>query len=130
MQFMLAMQTETSNLAEQQKETIKKLQSECDSLQSSNDSLKVQLSESKLRETELASQISWEKLQHDNLVDSLRRQLEEKDAKLVKLKKDLNTNVRLYTGTVQCTLLYTIDSNDIIERSGKDPGPREADLPG
>ena len=130
MQFTLAMQTETSNLAEQQKETIKKLQSECDSLQSSNDSLKVQLSESKLRETELASQISWEKLQHDNLVDSLRRQLEERDAKLVKLKKDLNTNVGLHTGTVHCTLLYNIDSNDIIERSGKDPGPREADLPG
>ena len=93
MQFLLAMQTETSNLAEQQKETIRRLESDCDSLQSSNDSLKVQLSESKLKETELASQISWEKLQHDNLVDSLMRQLEEKDAKLVKLKKDLNTNV-------------------------------------
>ena len=130
MQFLLAMQTETNNLAEQQKETIKRLQSDCDSLQSSNNALEAQLAESKLKETELESQISWEKLQHDNLVDSLRRQLEEKDAKLVKLKKDLNTNVRLYTGTVQCTLLYTIDSNNIIERSGKNPGPREADLPG
>ena len=93
MQFLLAMQTETNNLAEQQKETIKRLQSDCDSLQTSNNSLEAQLAESKLKETELESQISWEKLQHDNLVDSLRRQLEEKDAKLVKLKADLNTNV-------------------------------------
>ena len=93
MQFMLAMQTETSNLAEQQKETIKRLQSDCDSLQSSNSLLEAQLAESKLKETELESQISWEKLQHDNLVESLRRQLEEKDAKLVKLKKDFTTNV-------------------------------------
>ena len=93
MQFLLAMQAESSNLAEQQKETIKRLQSDCDSLQSSNNSLEAQLAESKVKETELESQISWEKLQHDNLVDSLRRQLEEKDAKLVKLKKDFNTNV-------------------------------------
>ena len=87
------MQTETSNLAEQQKETIKRLQSECDSLQSSSNSLEAQLTESRLRETELESQISWEKLQHDNLVNSLRLQLEERDAKLVKLKKDFSTNV-------------------------------------
>ena len=93
MQFMLAMQTETSNLAEQQKETIKRLLSDRDSLQSSNSLLEAQLAETKLKETELESQISWEKLQHDNLVESLRRQLEEKDAKLVKLKKDFSTNV-------------------------------------
>ena len=93
MQFMLAMQTETSNLAEQQKETIQRLLSDRDSLQSSNSLLEVQLAETKLKETELESQISWEKLQHDNLVESLRRQLEEKDAKLVKLKKDFSTNV-------------------------------------
>ena len=103
MQFMLAMQTETSNLAEQQKETIRRLQSDCDSLQSSNSSLAAQLSQSRLKETELESQISWEKLQHSNLVDSLRRQLEEKDAKLVKLKKDLNTNV----GLLYC-ILYNV----------------------
>ena len=93
MQFMLAMQTETTNLAEQQKETIKRLLSDRDSLQSSNSLLEAQLAETKLKETELESQISWEKLQHDNLVESLRRQLEEKDAKLVKLKKDFTTNV-------------------------------------
>ena len=93
MQFMLAMQTETSNLAEQQKETIQRLLSDRDSLQSSNSLLEAQLAETKLKETELESQISWEKLQHDNLVESLRRQLEEKDAKLVKLKKDFSTNV-------------------------------------
>ena len=101
MQFLLAMQTESTNLAEEQKETIKRLQSDCDSLQSSNNSLQTQLAESKLKETELESQISWEKLQHDNLVDRLRRQLEERDDKLVKLKKDLNTNVG-------CHSLYTI----------------------
>ena len=106
MQFLLAMQTETSNLAEQQKETIKRLQSECDSLQSSNNSLEAQLTGSRLKENELESQISWEKLQHENLVESLRRQLEEKDAKLVKLKKDLNTNV---SRTVhRCTTLTLI----------------------
>ena len=93
MQFLLAMQTETSNLAEQQKETIRRLQSDCDRLQSSNNSLESQLSQSKVKETELESQISWEKLQHDNLVNSLRLQLEERDAKLVKLKKDFSTNV-------------------------------------
>ena len=104
MQFLLAMQTETSNLAEQQKETIKRLQSECDSLQSSNNSLEAQLTGSRLKENELESQISWEKLQHENLVESLRRQLEEKDAKLVKLKKDLNTNV---SRTVHCCTTLT-----------------------
>ena len=105
MQFMLAMQTETNNLAEQQKETIKRLQSKCDSLLSSNNSLEAQLTGSRLKENELESRISWEKLQHENLVESLRRQLEEKDAKLVKLKKDLNTNV---SSTAHCCTKLTL----------------------
>ena len=94
MQFLLAMQTEASNQADQHKLTIKTLQSECDSLLGSRDFLQSKLSESEQRESELESQLSWERLQHDNLVACLTRQLEEKDVKLVKLKADLETNVR------------------------------------
>ena len=86
MQFLMAMQADTSNLAEQQKDIIKRLQSDCDCLQS-------QLSQSEQRESEMASQLSWERVQHDNLVACLKRQLEEKDVLIVKLKKDQETNV-------------------------------------
>jgi len=85
MQFLMAMQADTSNLAEQQKDIIKRLQSDCDCLQS-------QLSQSEQRESEMASQLSWERVQHDNLVACLKRQLEEKDILIVKLKKDQETN--------------------------------------
>ena len=94
MQFLLAMQTEASHLADQQKHTIKTLQSECDSLHDSRNFLQSKLSDSEQRESELESQLSWERLQHENLVARLTRQLEEKDVKLVKLKKELETNVR------------------------------------
>ena len=119
------MQTESSNLAEQQKETIKRLESSCDSLQCSTTSLQSQLSESHQRESELESQISWEKLQHDNLVTSLKRQLEEKDVKLIKLQKDLETNV-----CVANILKFNYINFFILERGGQDPGPCEAIISG
>ena len=77
MQFLLAMQTEASHLADQQKHTIKTLQSECDSLADSRNFLQSKLSDSEQRESELESQLSWERLQHENLVASLQRQLEQ-----------------------------------------------------
>lgn len=113
MQFLLAMQTETSNLAEQQKETIKRLQSDCDSLQCCRNSLQSQLSESQQREAELESQISWEKLQHDNLVASLQRQLEQRDVSILKLKKDLETNSEVAKIQAHVKQIYLENSSSV-----------------
>ena len=101
MQFLMAMQADTSNLAEQQKDIIKRLQSDCDCLQS-------QLSQSEQRESEMASQLSWERVQHDNLVACLKRQLEEKDVLIVKLKKDQETNVCAQKIIIWSQRLYII----------------------
>ena len=81
MQFLMAMQADTSNLAEQQKDIIKRLQSDCDCLQS-------QLSQSEQRESEMVSQLSWERVQHDNLVACLKRQLEDKEQLGEKLSQE------------------------------------------
>ena len=74
------MQTETNNIAEVQRETIKQLQKENDDLQT-----KQSVTESKLLDFE--SLLSWEKLQHSNLVQSLKGQLDERDAKIIRLSK-------------------------------------------
>ena len=74
------MQTETNNIAEVQRETIKQLQKENDDLQT-----KQSVTESKL--LDLESLLSWEKLQHSNLVQSLNSQLDERDAKIIRLSK-------------------------------------------
>ena len=74
------MQTETNNIAEVQRETIKQLQKENDDLQT-----KQSVTESKLLDFE--SLLSWEKLQHSNLVQSLNSQLDERDAKIIRLSK-------------------------------------------
>ena len=86
LQFSLAMQTEAHNAAEMQRETIKQLQQQ-------NEDLKTNYSRNSAQLTEMESLLSWERLQHSNLVESLRRQLEEKDVKIFKLSKDVELRV-------------------------------------
>ena len=86
LQFSLAMQTEAHNAAEMQRETIKQLQQQNEDLKTNNSRNSAQL-------TEMESLLSWERLQHSNLVESLRRQLEEKDVKIFKLSKDVELRV-------------------------------------
>ena len=86
LQFSLAMQTEAHNAAELQRETIKQLQQQNEDLKTNNSRNSAQL-------TEMESLLSWERLQHSNLVESLRRQLEEKDVKIFKLSKDVELRV-------------------------------------
>ena len=64
LQFSLAMQTETQNNAEVQRETIKRLQQQNEDFQA-----KELVTESKL--AELESLLSWERLQHSNQVQCL-----------------------------------------------------------
>ena len=80
------MQTEAHNAAELQRETIKQLQQQNEDLKTNNSRNSAQL-------TEMESLLSWERLQHSNLVESLRRQLEEKDVKIFKLSKDVELRV-------------------------------------
>ena len=56
-------------------------------------SLTDQLSASLNREAELNSQMSWEKLQFRNQLDSLNRQLEARDCKIEQLKKEVEVKV-------------------------------------
>ena len=86
LQFSLAMQTEAHDAAEMQRATIKQLQQQNEDLKTNNSRNSAQL-------TEMESLLSWERLQHSNLVESLRRQLEEKDVKIFKLSKDVELRV-------------------------------------
>ena len=86
LQFSLAMQTEAKNEAEIQREALKKLQYQHEQLQSNHSTTVSQLDE-------LNSLLSWERLQHNNLVESLKRQLEEKDVKILRLSKDFELKV-------------------------------------
>ena len=86
LQFSLAMQTEAKNEAEIQREALKKLQYQHEQLQSNHSSTVSQIDE-------LNSLLSWERLQHNNLVESLKRQLEEKDVKILRLSKDFELKV-------------------------------------
>ena len=89
LQFSLAMQTETQNNAEVQRETIKRLQQQNEDFQA-----KELVTESKL--AELESLLSWERLQHRNQVQCLQGQLNEKEAKIVKLSKTVEMKVCLF----------------------------------
>eukprot|EP00092_Neocalanus_flemingeri_P007068 GFUD01007636.1.p1 GENE.GFUD01007636.1~~GFUD01007636.1.p1 ORF type:complete len:355 (-),score=102.24 GFUD01007636.1:296-1360(-) len=93
LQFSLAMQAESAKNEEQLKETITKLQDELESQYLSQCSLKDQLSTNLNREAELNSQITWEKLQFQNQLDSLNRQLEARDSKILQLKKEVEVKV-------------------------------------
>ena len=84
LQFSLAMQTETQNITEVQKGTIRRLQQENEDYQA-----KQSVTESKL--AELESLLSWERLQHRNQVQSLQGQLDEKETKLIQLSKTVET---------------------------------------
>ena len=86
LQFSLAMQTETQNNAEVQRETIKRLQQQNEDFQA-----KELVTESKL--AELESLLSWERLQHRNQVQCLQGQLNEKEAKIIKLSKTVEMKV-------------------------------------
>ena len=81
------MQTDLQKTVDNQKEALQELQMRYDDLVSVQQSTESELSEVK-------SQLSWERLEHNNLVESLTRQLEEKDFKLVKLSKDAELKVR------------------------------------
>ena len=87
------MQTETNNIAEVQRETIKQLQKENDDLQT-----KQSVTESKL--LDLESLLSWEKLQHSNLVQSLNSQLDDRDAKIIRLSKKVFILMKVQTHPV------------------------------
>ena len=80
------MQTETQNIAEEQRETIKRLQQQNDELQE-----KQSLTDSNL--AELESLLSWERLQHKNQVQSLQRNLDEKEMKILKLSRSVEMKV-------------------------------------
>ena len=86
LQFSLAMQTETQNITEVQRVTIKKLQQQNEDYQA-----KQSVTESKL--ADLESLLSWERLQHRNQVQSLQGQLDEKETKLIKLSKTVEIKV-------------------------------------
>ena len=75
------MQSEAHNTAELQRETIRNLQEKYEQLQ-------LRHSRSEEQRLELESLLSWERLQHNNLVESLQRQLEERDARILKLSKE------------------------------------------
>ena len=87
------MQTETNNIVEVQRETIKQLQKENDDLQT-----KQSVTESKL--LDLESLLSWEQLQHSNLVQSLKGQLDERDAKIIRLSKKVFILMKVQTHPV------------------------------
>lgn len=93
LQFSLAMQAEATKNENQMKETITKLQDQLNSLYLSQGSLTDQLSASQNREGELNSQLTWEKLQFRNQVDSQNRQLEARDSKIEQLKKEVEVKV-------------------------------------
>ena len=86
LQFSLAMQSDAKKEAEIQREAIKKLQYQHEQLQTNHTNTVSQLDE-------LNSMLSWERLQHNNLVESLKRQLEEKDVKIMRLSKDFELKV-------------------------------------
>merc|ERR1711970_827367 len=93
LQFTLAMQAEATKHEELLKETIKKLQDELESLYLSQCSLTDQLSASLDRESELKSQLSWEKLQFKNQVESYNRQLVARDEKIERLQKEVEVKI-------------------------------------
>ena len=87
LQFNLTMQSEAHNTAELQRETIRNLQEKYEQLQ-------LRHSRSEEQRLELESLLSWERLQHNNLVESLQRQLEERDARILKLSKESTLKVK------------------------------------
>jgi len=93
LQFTLAMQAEASKNEEQLRETITKLQDELESLYLSQCSLSDQLSASLNRESELNSQLSWEKLQFKNQVESYNHQLLARDEKIERLQKEVEVKI-------------------------------------
>ena len=80
------MQSDAKKEVEIQREAIKKLQYQHELLQTNHTNTVSQLDE-------LNSMLSWERLQHNNLVESLKRQLEEKDVKIMRLSKDFELKV-------------------------------------
>ena len=87
LQFNLTMQSDAHNTAELQRETIRNLQEKYEQLQ-------LRHSRSEEQRLELESLLSWERLQHNNLVESLQRQLEERDARILKLSKESTLKVK------------------------------------
>lgn len=116
LQFSLAMQTETQNNAEVQRETIKRLQQQNEDFQA-----KELVTEAKL--AELESFLSWERLQHRNQVQCLQGQLNEKEAKIVKLSKTVEMKV--------CSFIFSssiLSFNDIKGGSYKNSSSSKTDL--
>ena len=107
------------------------MDSQLESAYLSQTSLTDQLSSSLNSEADLKSQISWEKLQYKNQIESLERQLEGKDRKIKQLKTEAEVNVRLVRISFQVTMsfqagvtklqakvqqIYIQNSNDIEEK--------------
>ena len=86
------MQTEAHNTAEIQRETIRQLQEKYDTLQ-------IMQSHTEAQVVELKAQLSWERLQNKNQVESLKKQLEDKEARLLKFQKE--TELKLEVAKIQ-----------------------------
>ena len=97
------MQTETQNITEVQKGTIRRLQQENEDYQA-----KQSVTESKL--AELESLLSWERLQHRNQVQSLQGQLDEKETKLIQLSKTVEIKVCSYIHIIISRILSLYDT--------------------
>ena len=80
------MQTDVQKSLDQQRDALKHLQSQYDDLRT-----KYSITEAELEEVN--SQLSWERLQHNNSIESLKRQLEEKEVKIIKLSKESELKV-------------------------------------
>ena len=80
------MQTDVQKSLDQQRDALKHLQSQYDDLRT-----KYSITEAELEEVN--SQLSWERLQHNNSIESLKRQLKEKEVKIIKLSKESELKV-------------------------------------
>merc|ERR1712179_169542 len=103
------MQTETQNNAEVQRETIKRLQQQNEDFQA-----KELVTEAKL--AELESFLSWERLQHRNQVQCLQGQLNEKEAKIVKLSKTVEMKEEVTKIQAQVKQIY-VENSSMVQSS-------------
>jgi len=106
LQFNLTMQSEAHNTAELQRETIRNLQEKYEQLQ-------LRHSRSEEQRLELESLLSWERLQHNNLVESLQRQLEERDARILKLSKESTLKNEVAKIQAQVKQIYAKNESSI-----------------
>jgi len=103
------MQTETQNITEVQKGTIRRLQQENEDYQA-----KQLVTESKL--AELESLLSWERLQHRNQVQSLQGQLDEKETKLKQLSKTVEIKEGVSKIQAQVKQIY-VENSSLVQSS-------------